>query len=1179
MECIEYISRSLGTVTHPYNGTSVELFKDLPSAATLFEQFLSIEQNKDLNDQITHAIRDHQAQPFGAITERLASLRSLVGAVEPFLKAIGRIRHIGNPQYLADLERAMFKSLLEQGLVIPPTNWDPAYSGRNHDPAYWAAQDIATALAYRVWLLRNEISHEAPTYSSAQLPILFDVVLSFLVNAVQYPLNHVALSLVTSPHYSYLKWAAKNIDLDFERYVPLNAVLTWQPQPGEDTLFTQGREEVTDILSEDVRIGAVIQGVSRCVLTGVGGAGKSRTLQYLAAQLAQDTVSKGGIPLRIPVRFAAYSLVTSVDDVESCISRMVSGTPPQAITSALEEGRYFVFVDALNEVSTQSYPVVVEKLKSFAFRHQRCPLVITTRSESYHNELLLPVYELQPLAPRDVHEILRRYSQTATVGDKLFSHIKNDRRLLALFQTPLMSRLLCELSPHLHIPRSMGEMMASLFEKIFEREQRKGNFPSRILAEIILAQAARVLQTESGKTMPETALLNALSAIARLYDPNQSITRLLDQLIQSGILERASDGRIGFFHETALDFFLAVSYRDVWDESGQKNERMLPPSSAATVILAGLLSSAEDLINVVAQIDIVLSARCYSARSHRSEIYRKLLAQSLDILENGSLTDQAEAIGALAELDEADATRSLYGALAHVSEKLISVAQHILVTVSPSGCSEEALRALATGTDTQKKIALYFVGRTQTAAATPLVLALIGDATPTLAYYIADALGRLDTPDVLACLLEQSAIPANERILPLGAALANLSSVSAVPILLNVIDDADVETRRAAVTRCSIIKSPALLAKLAERLKGDGDFIIRLLAAQAIGFSGTDVDSEQTVRHVFALPLSENLPVPAGTIMAFIAGLPSEVLLETLLQALCINHKGIQSIMVNRILGRASELAIGVFDLIDLSDARFGSAARMALIKAMIQHEGQPLAVARKALHPSVPPSVRCSAVDSIVSHAPSAIPDLLPLVLSDPHPSVRATATKLLASAPELISITVITSLLNDGDQQVSKAARKLLANPGVFSDDFLLGLCGREWQDEIRAASVRVLYHRGAHFPLDLAFEVSLSPNPLMENYGRGILAAIFRDSKDGIGIVKMWTSERGFGFIRPLRSKGDKFFHITQIYDKSYIPQPGDLVSFTVIKGNATDRSTAVDVSLIKSATSVPPVVSNS
>ena len=119
--------------------------------------------------------------------------------------------------------------------------------------------------------------------------------------------------------------------------------------------------------------------------------------------------------------------------------------------------------------------------------------------------------------------------------------------------------------------------------------------------------------------------------------------------MQIGILERRPEARIGFFHETALDYYLAQSFPELWrGVSAQQNVGdAVPPTATATEILVGVLDSADDLIHAVLPANLPLAARCYGSRSQwaaSSGIKQELIATSITFLESGDTSRQEAAL-------------------------------------------------------------------------------------------------------------------------------------------------------------------------------------------------------------------------------------------------------------------------------------------------------------------------------------------------------------------------------------------------------------------------------------------------------------------------------------------------------------------------------------------------------
>ena len=52
---------------------------------------------------------------------------------------------------------------------------------------------------------------------------------------------------------------------------------------------------------------------------------------------------------------------------------------------------------------------------------------------------------------------------------------------------------------------------------------------------------------------------------------------------------------------------------------------------------------------------------------------------------------------------------------------------------------------------------------------------------------------------------------------------------------------------------------------------------------------------------------------------------------------------------------------------------------------------------------------------------------------------------------------------------------------------------------------------------------------------------------------GKIAHWTTDRGFGFIRPLDGGRDLFLHISDIRHDEYDPKVGDEVSYSLKQGS--------------------------
>ena len=210
-------------------------------------------------------------------------------------------------------------------------------------------------------------------------------------------------------------------------------------------------------------------------------------------------------------------------------------------------------------------------------------------------------------------------------------------------------------------------------------------------------------------------------------------------------------------------------------------------------------------------------------------------------------------------------------------------------------------------------------------------------------------------------------------------------------------------------------------------------------------------------------------------------------------------------------------LRLDVFDLIDLTNDKVTSGAKIALVDAAIRQGSHAMEAIKRVFTPGVPSSVRQSAILAVQDAAPELTRALLPRVMNDSDHQIRLHAPKLLKSAPDLLSDQLLAVLLNDSEGPVRRAACRLIANASIFPEHALLRLCDQTHPLPIRLAAVSTLVQRGHHFSLGIAHQLSLERDADLRRYGWCILRAIARSREDHIGTVRMWNAQRGFGFIR--------------------------------------------------------------
>jgi hypothetical protein len=913
MSIKEYVCANLSYISHPFNiNTSAGInLPDLKALCQLLDHFLGLPNHQQLGQQITTAVEDHQNLAFSDTTGRISALRSLVFTVEPFMKAVGRLRYADNPEELKRVEKEGFKNLLQNGQILANLKWDNDYSytqnqPNNHCNKYWSEQECTKAIAYEFYNLRNKIAHKTINDPAEKISTLFNATLSLILLIINHAENRSILELKTSPYFSYIELISNNFDPEYEKYVSLQVSLKWIPSSLDDQILFpmfRGMSSTNSPPDKADEISTLAKQVDKMILTGECGAGKTRTLRHTAVAIAKEILSLKLILQQIPIYFPA-DILNPREPILTLFQRILPTIHLNEIQNDLELGRYWLFIDGLNEVAPQRYLETIQEIKVLLINYPKCRIIIATRQEAYNNELLLPVYELQKLTPYGVKRILELNSKTEEQGCQLFKSLKKDKHLLAVFKTPLMSKLLCELPKSIYIPRNIGEMMDVIFTQIFEREERNGKKIPRSIKNMVLIELAKKIRNGSGAATSEESVLQTFRDITRNFSHETSPSLLILKLIESGVLERRNDGQIGFFHETALDYFSALGLKNIWDENFSYNlcQEIIATNGTTTItILAGLVTNIDQLIQYIAEQDLKLAAICYSAHSNRSnKEFKKLLEKTQDLL----LDDSSLAVQSMAALDEVIATNAIFAALPKLSGEALKSASRALIEYAPSGVVEAVQNALASGEFTKKLVAIQFASAHQLIEVEQALIILADQHQADLAGDLAKALGHLETPKALAYLEGQLEVPADKRSVPLDVAiLAGVSEASAT-LLKKALFDSEVNVRQAAINRIEAIDIADLDSVVTQLVKTDSDFLVRLIGAQIILRRVSETQREDILISMFSTSLPEGNFFPSARILKVLSLLRANEIEDVILQALCQSNLALQSLIFNKLLSR-----------------------------------------------------------------------------------------------------------------------------------------------------------------------------------------------------------------------------------------------------------------------------------
>ncbi len=315
---------------------------------------------------------------------------------------------------------------------------------------------------------------------------------------------------------------------------------------------------------------------SRIIVLGGPGTGKTTLLQSLVSERIQQSLIDPTAP--IPILLSLPDLARSGRTLPEYLVHLmkeigVSEYSTDLLWQIIEEGRAFVCLDSLDEVTPRQRPEMIRLINELATRSGNTWVVGSRYTEYKGGQFKrgqFAEWELLPLdhemrehfALRLLPELYRLLPEAAALGatePSLFvQSLEHHRRAAAWGENPLLFGMAAAVFVRTGI-LPMG--LAALYQQVIDAvvQLREPDLTrQKVLLRAVAALALELYQIR-GRTFTRDDIVTLIPVVRQKQHENWSTEEMVNRIIDSGLLDVVARETYGFRHQTFQEYLAAVA--------------------------------------------------------------------------------------------------------------------------------------------------------------------------------------------------------------------------------------------------------------------------------------------------------------------------------------------------------------------------------------------------------------------------------------------------------------------------------------------------------------------------------------------------------------------------------------------------------------------------------------------
>ena len=752
-----------------------------------------------------------------------------------------------------------------------------------------------------------------------------------------------------------------------------------------------------------------------------------------------------------------------IDIIPEIIQRNYPKTAPgilHLLKQKLQQGKYWLFLDALDEVPKENRNDLKDKINRFTNNYP-CKIICTSRIVGYGGAFVDGAKEVEivPFTPKQTEEYIQTWFTNAAdyieddsvSAEKLITELQEKTQISGLTQNPLLLSLVCSLyqTKGLELPARKAQVYQKAVDYML-REWRNDNNrlaseDGWVIAKIELLESLAYQFSCEGKevfTLREIRDdINKFLETGKGNDfKNITTTELITELCEEdGIIQKLT--REGeqylFLHRTFQEYFTAA-YLNRAIEKNQRDGIALARKlfweydfHETLILLVGLMKNPFSLIKAITnekddifKTQLLLAGKCLAECESYGEENQKFIEEIVDrvyefwlVYPNASFIESVVLTLGKSNLVMVE---KLILSLNDWYSDLGSNAVKALAKIGNPIAVESLINALNHSNSDVRRNAAQALGEIGNSIAVEPLISALNDSDSDVRRNAAQALGEIGNSSAVEPLIAALNDSDYDMRNNAAKALGEIGNPIAIEGLISALNDSDSDVRSSAAFGLKYVENPIVIEELISALN-DSSSWVRIFAADALGCIGNPIAVEGLISALndSDTDIKSSAAVGLGRIANPIA---TEVLITAL-------NNSDAFVRLNAAVGLGfigNSIAIeGLITALNDDYYLMRKTAVQALGCIGNPQLVTPLISSLRDNHKDV----RSSAADALGNFANLQVVEVLITVFNNSDTSVRISAAKALANIGNAESIPAFITALNDSNSDVRECSASALS------------------------------------------------------------------------------------------------------------------------------------------------------